>query len=303
MDDANKLRVLYRYIKKMRAAAANVIEKSSPLTGKPIEIKSEQGRTVTTRFHSAGIKNAPLLLDLHGGGFVMGDPRKNDAFCEWIAKVWKVHVVSVGYSLAPEHPYPAAIEDVCAVLEWYRRHAAALDIDASTAYLQGYSAGADLAFAAQLRLIKNGNDSVKGIIAHYPCFDAMTNPALKNVRDIDLPIELMEAFNIWYAGEISAANPEISPIFAGNEEYRHFPKTLIYAVVGDCLYDEAMSLAVRMLSLGVDCKFQSVQGAYHGYIEDAVNPSVYYATSFPETRAARPAGYIVRQRKSPFAML
>ena len=118
----------------------------------------------------------------------------------------------------------------------------------------------------------------------------MTSPALKNVRDIDLPVEIMEAFNLWYVGGASASNSEISPIFATDEEYRHFPKTMLYAVVGDCLFDEAMSIAVRMLSLDVDCKFHSVQGAYHGYIEDAVNTKVYHETSFPETRAARPAG-------------
>ena len=291
MDDTNKLQVLYSSVKKMRTTAAKAILRDTVLTGRQIDVASERGRTVTTWFHSSGTKNAPILFDLHGGGFVMGDPRKSDAFCACIAKAWKVNVISVGYSLAPENPYPAALEDVCAVLGWYRQNAADLQIDASAIYLQGYSAGANLAFAAQLRLMKQGLDPVQGIIAHYPFFDAMTSPALKNVRDIDLPVEIMEAFNLWYVGGASASNPEISLIFATDEEYKHFPKTMLYAVVGDGLFDEAMSIAVRMLSLGVDSKFHSVQGAYHGYIEDAVNTKVYRETSFPETRAARPAGY------------
>lgn len=71
MDDANKLQVLYSSVKKMRTAASKAILKDTVLTGRQIDVVSERGRTVTTWFHSSGTKNAPMLFDLHGGGFAM----------------------------------------------------------------------------------------------------------------------------------------------------------------------------------------------------------------------------------------
>ncbi len=290
---------LRRALRQMRAQTSQAIEDGPKLSAEYVAARSEQGVLVDTWLHRAASPCADVLFDLHGGGFALGDARKTDAMLEWIAHSWDVNVVSVGYRLSPECPYPAALDDVCAAIDWYVGHAREFNLG-SMVYLQGYSAGANLALCAAMRLAMPaspgftsgvGDARVSGLALHYPVFDVMSDPALKSVRDIDIPVEFMSAFNKWYAGDTRSDHPEISPVLAQKSRLALLPKTFIFPVVGDALCDEALLLASRIKSCGGCCEVKPVAGAYHGYIEDAANTAVYEATSFPATRAARPSSY------------
>ena len=112
------------------------------------------------------------------------------------------------------------------------------------------------------------------------------------MRDIDLPLDLMQAFNEWYIADGDARDPRISPAFATDAQIASLPFVGFYPVEGDELFSQAEAMASRMRSLGRPVGWHPVSGMYHGYVEDAANVAAYEAISLPETVAARPCDYV-----------
>lgn len=236
---------------------------------------------------------APVVFELHGGGFALGDVRKGDALRAWIAYRYGVNVVGVGYRLAPEHPWPAALDDAIETIEYFAEHAEEYGMDPDAFHLVGYSAGANLALATCLKLQECDGlpFRIRGLALHYPFLDAATSPSSLSGRSEDIPVEMMEAFNSWYATDNDPSNPLISPLFATGDQLRRLPRVIQYPVAGDALLPSAEALHARLEAAGCACSLHVVEGAYHGYIEDAENLSVYRATSLSETIAARPSDF------------
>lgn len=287
---SDQLQLMERVVKHAREALDAAIAGGAALTGRRVLAEGRAG-AVECWVHRAEAAGASVLIDLHGGGFATGDARRSDVLHSWIARMWNVNVVGVNYRLAPENPYPAQLDDVQDVIRWLGLRGGGLDMDPARVYLHGCSAGANLALSCALRLAQAGDSPVRGIVAHYPILDLATPPALKAQRDIDLPVEYVEACNAWYVGESIVQNPEISLTFADSSHLARLPRIAILPVVGDSLFDEAVAFAGRARFAGADCNVYPVVGAYHGYIEDAANVDVYERTSIAETRLARPAGY------------
>lgn len=233
---------------------------------------------------------ASVLFEIHGGGFALGDARKEDALCEWARERYGIHVVGLNYRLAPEHAWPAALDDVLEALSYYALHADEFGMDSSRFFLLGYSAGANLALATCLKMREDAPFRIAGCALHYPFLDAATDPADLSTSSVDVPMEMMEAFNRWYANGADPRDPTISPLFASDEQISRLPRTLLYPVVGDALYPSARKFYERLRDVGTPCSFHPVEGVYHGYVEDAANPRVYRETSLPETVASRPKG-------------
>ncbi|PJM75785.1 alpha/beta hydrolase [Bifidobacterium simiarum] len=293
--DARELRSFARILPSLREAALEPVL-AGPILGRHIACKvaaagDDSHPTLDTWLHMADVQEgdtAPVVFELHGGGFAMGDARKTDALCEWIRDAFNVHVVGVNYRLAPEYPWPAALDDVLDVLRWYADRAAEYRMDPRRFILMGYSAGAQLALVGAIESKTIAGYRVSGLALHYPFFDASTAPADKALRDIDLPIDLMEAFNDWYCGDADRRNPRISPIYSPDTELADLPSVSILPVEGDAMADEGVHMADRLRALGVDTHLHMVKHAYHGYIEDAVNPEAYRAANPPEIIEARP---------------
>lgn len=236
---------------------------------------------------------APAVFELHGGGFALGDARKGDALRAWIAHRYGVNVVGVGYRLAPENPWPAALDDVIEAIEHFALHAGEYGMDPDEFYLVGYSAGANLALATCLKLQEREGLAfrIRGLALHYPFLDAAVDPFSLSTGGEDIPAEMMAAFNSWYATDNDPSNPLISPLHASDGQLAKLPRVIQYPVAGDALRPSAEALHARLEALGRPCVLHTVEGAYHGYIEDAENLEVYRATSLPETIAARPAEF------------
>ena len=275
----------------MRRGVSRALDKQ-PQTGVEVPGVGEGG--ISAWWHKAPVeRKAPALFELHGGGFALGDARKGDALRTWMVHRWGVHCVGVGYRLAPENPWPAALDDVVDTLRHFARHADEYGMDPERFYLVGYSAGANLALAACLKLQDDDDPgfAVKGIALHYPFVDAVTDPASIPSKDGDIPQEMMTAFNSWYATDNDPRNPLISPLFATDGQLARLPFAAQYPAVGDALFESSRKLDERLRAAGARCAFHPVEGAYHGYIEDAENLPVYRATSLPETVAAHPDGF------------
>ncbi|WP_424767558.1 alpha/beta hydrolase [Paenibacillus sp. sgz302251] len=210
----------------------------------------------------------PALLWIHGGGYVLGHPDSDDALCERFVMEAGCMVVSVDYRLAPEHPYPAAIDDCYAALKWTADSAGELNIDLNRIAIAGASAGGGLTAALSLVARDKGGPAVSFQMPLYPMIDH------RNVTPSSHEITASNA--IWnrdrniagwsmYLGEHAAG--EISPYAAPAraESYAGLPPT--YTCVGqlDPFRDETMEYVTRLAQAGVDVEFHLYPGCVHGF--------------------------------------
>ena len=240
---------------------------------------------------AAGTSPRPVVFELHGGGFALGDARKGDALRAWVRDTFDVNVVGIEYRLAPEHPFPAALNDVAGTV---RRIVDGSEVEVASAHavLMGYSAGANLAVAyALLSQRDNSAPPVSGLALHYPCLDVAERIDSNGVRACDLPVDKMAAFSAMYAGERDETDPLMSPVYASDGELAALPPTVFCPVEGDALLPQAETLYRRMADAGAPSVWNPVAGVYHGYIEDAADTETFRAISMPETVAARPRGF------------
>lgn len=210
----------------------------------------------------------PCLYWIHGGGMVMGGIEQDDPTCERIVDELNCVVVSVDYRLAPEHPYPAPVDDCYAGLEWVAENAAELDIDTSRIAITGISAGGGLAAAVALRARDDGGPEL--------CYQMLIQPMLddrnitdssKQITDIgiwdrDVNIRAWEA----YLGDLSDAD-DLPPYAAPGrvEDLSGLPPTYLDIGTHDVFRDETKSYAERLIDGGVPTEFHLWPGAYHGY--------------------------------------
>lgn len=290
------------------------------LSGAWVPPDAASGRRAGFWLHRApGTGPRPVVFEMHGGGFALGDARKGDALRQRLCEELDMHVVGVEYRLAPEHPFPAQLEDALATM------AAVLsgdlcEVDPSACVLMGYSAGALLATSCALvagvrhvgerevlgwelsaplcAALDERPVAASGLALHYPYLDASAVPDPALERDIDVPNALTAAFGRWYAGPADARLPLVSPALAPLGALATLPRTVLAPVEGDPLLPQARLMFDRMCEAGADVTWLPVGGMYHGYIEDAADERTYLATTMPETVAARPASYarVARER-------
>ena len=285
---SDQMKSVVRY---MRSSLARAL-RGSEVRGREIAADAAAGRHAPCWLHEAKSNGPrPVVFEIHGGGFALGDVRKEDALCEWIRDSFDVHVVGLDYRLAPENPAPAALADVVASIRMIAS-GSQCDVDVSSLVLLGYSAGASLALAATFELARDPAVRLAGLALHYPFLDAATAPDGDAVRDIDLPLDLMRAFNEWYIADGDARDPRISPAFATDAQIASLPFVGFYPVEGDELFSQAKTMASHIKAIGHPMGWHPVSGMYHGYVEDAANVAVYEAISLPETVAARPCDYV-----------
>ena len=242
-------------------------------------------------YRAAGTSPRPVVFELHGGGFALGDARKGDALRAWVRDTFDVNVVGIEYRLAPEHPFPAALNDVAGTV---RRivDGSEVEVAPARAVLMGYSAGANLAVAyALLSQRDNSAPPVSGLALHYPCLDVAERIDPNGVRACDLPVDKMTAFSAMYAGERDKTDPLMSPVHADDGELAALPPTVFCPVEGDALLPQAETLYRRMVDVGASGVWNPVAGVYHGYIEDAADMETFRAISMPDTVATRPRGF------------
>jgi acetyl esterase len=227
---------------------------------------------------------APVVLYLHGGGWALGSVDEAEALCRAIANDSGWAVLAVGYRLAPEHPYPAAVEDVERAVAWLERHGRALDLDASRLALAGDSAGANLAAAVALRARDRGAPGFRLQILLCPALDLLDEGAVRS--------ELAEGFGLdretirWhverYAPDVSDRElPHVSPLRAA--ALAGVPAALVITAEFDPLRDQGEDYASRLADTGVPVVATRYLGMIHGFIDlerfDAARAVVAQVTS------------------------
>jgi acetyl esterase/lipase len=208
----------------------------------------------------------PALLDIHGGGFVVGSIEMEHASAAQIVRELAAVVAVVEYRLAPEHPFPAGVEDCYAALIWLHDRAADLGVDADRIGVGGQSAGGGLAAATVLLARDRGGPPV--------CFQFLGIPELDHRLEttsmrtfVDTPMwHRANAIRSWqmYLGEHDrgSVSPYASPTMA--TDLSGLPPTYLTTMEFDPLRDEGIQFGLRLLEAGVSVELHSFPGTFHG---------------------------------------
>jgi acetyl esterase len=212
----------------------------------------------------------PLVVNYHGGGWVIGDLDTGDSACVEMCLRANAVVVSVDYRLAPEHRFPAAVDDSYAATLWAVRNAASLGADPERVAVAGDSAGGNLAAVVAMLLRDRGGPRLRFQLLIYPVADANFNtPSYQqNASGYMLEKSTMEWFWDQYAPNVAdRKNSLASPILASN--LSNLPPALVMTAEFDPLRDEGEAYAEKLRKAGVKCETYRGAGLIHGFFSDA----------------------------------
>ena len=206
----------------------------------------------------------PVILFMHGGGWVLGDLDTHEPFCTELAIELDLPVVAVDYRLAPEHPFPAAFDDAIAATRWVASGGAQLGRKATGLFLVGDSAGGNLAAATATSLRDNpAAVPVVGQWLIYPAADPTVRyPSYQQFCEGHiLTKESMDWFEDSYAGP--KGDWRYSPLLAGTDG---LPPTFITTASLDPIRDQGRAYAARCTEAGVETIYVEAEGTVHGFL-------------------------------------
>jgi acetyl esterase/lipase len=223
-------------------------------------------------FRPVGVDEpAPALLWIHGGGYVIGSAQSDDALCRRFSGRLGITVASVDYRLAPEHPYPAPLEDCYSALTWL---AGLPSVDPGRVAIAGASAGGGLAAALALLARDRGDVAPAFQLLAYPMLDDRSSAAPHNPN-----YRLWSARNnrFGWTAYLGAADPRVA-VPARRDDLSGLPPAWIGVGTHDLFHDEDLEYAERLREAGVPCQVDVVPGAFHGF--DIVVPKAAVSQQF-----------------------
>jgi acetyl esterase len=206
------------------------------------------------------------LVFFHGGGWVIGDLDSHDVACRKLALEGQLIVISVDYRRAPEHKFPAAVDDAIAATAWIAAHARELGIDAGRLLVGGDSAGGNLAAVVALAARDGNGPSISGQVLIYPATDfAMTHASH---REPETSILLTHSVIRWFRdhylnGEADVGDWRASPARAST--LAGLPPAYVLTAGADPLRDEGDEYARRLKQAGVAVTLRTFPGQFHGF--------------------------------------
>lgn len=206
-------------------------------------------------------KRRRVILYCHGGGYTSGGLGFSKVLASKLTRATGLDVLAFDYRLAPEHPYPAAVEDAQAAWD----HLMRLGFGARDVVLAGDSAGGNMALVLCLRLRAEGRMLPGALLLMSPWTDmTCSGESLTERADIDpvLTPEYIYAVREAYAGSLDPAQPELSPLLA---DLAGFPPTLIQVGTHEILFSDAERLAERMKAAGTECRLEVWEGMWHDF--------------------------------------
>lgn len=247
----------------------------------------DPGREIPCRIlrpeHGGPVKG--VFMHVHGGGWVLQNEASQDPPLQAIANGSDALVISIGYRLAPEDPYPAGPNDCFDAAEWLVRNADS-EFGAPLCFVGGESAGGHLSMCVVLHLLQHkdavmANFRFKGLLLHFGCYDMTFTPNVYTFRKPEVLVldrDIMEHYRDVFLPGMSLEemkNPEISPLYADLERLRgKLPSALFTCGTEDPLLDDTVFMSTKWLMAGGDAVVKIVPGGAHGYI---------YYTNAPES--------------------
>ncbi|MCR9140997.1 MAG: alpha/beta hydrolase [bacterium] len=263
---------------------------------------------------TAQAKELPALVYYHGGGFVIGDTAGYDATMRYLSKKSGCIVISVDYRLAPDHPYPAAVDDALATYAWILKNGPLFGVDPKRVGVGGDSAGGNLALNICLQAASQRLKSPAFLAMIYPWVDVSDSAHEdESYRELGgeyaLTLELLEYFTRHtFLSTQKLNDPAVSPVYTKAQQLKRVPPTLIQLCGFDPLRDQGQRMGDQLKAAGVECETRLYPTLIHGamslagVVPDARTMLDEYAAAVAEfafagssSAAATPAG----TKKSP----
>ncbi len=241
-------------------------------------------------FRPVGVTEpTPALLWIHGGGYVIGTARQDDPVCRRFSRRLGITVASVDYRLAPEHPYPAPLEDCYSALTWL---AGLPSVDRGRVAIGGASAGGGLAAALALLARDRGEITPTFQVLAYPMLDDRSSATAENPN-----------YRLWntqsnyfgWTAYLGGADPQVA-VPGRRDDLTGLPPAWLGVGTHDLFQNEDLAYAERLRNAGVPCHVEVIPGAFHGF--DLVAPKAQVSqTLFRQpvrelAPRARPGGLI-----------
>ena len=255
------------------------------ITDKNISVKTQKkSSSINVRVYQVSQalnKTSPAIIYFHGGGWVIGDTKAQDPMCKDLCSKTAHTIISVDYRLAPEHPFPVAVEDAIEAVNWVIAQAGNFNIDTDALFVAGDSAGGNLAAVVALEA-KQLSTKLKGQILLYPVLDhysANFASYAEFTKGVALTAGLMQWFWDLYLkhstllkeGEVQ--HPLATPLI--REDVSHLPATLIILAEKDPLRDEGLAYAKKLQTHGIPVTQHLYPNVQHGFI-GSVGPSKHH---------------------------
>lgn len=246
------------------------------LNRKPIAVRDVQdlslpgpdGPIPARHYRPEQAASAPLMVFYHGGGWVFGDLDTHDRLCRLICRGADVHVLSVAYRLAPEHPAPAAVLDANAAFRWALAHASDLGADPRMVCVGGDSAGGNLA-AVVARQGRDEGTPPRLQLLLYPATQLRGGTPSRTMfaegfmltrKDMDLA----ERYYMTGSG-LQATDPRISPLLG--DDFAELPPAIVVTAGFDPLRDEGASYAAALAAAGTPVEYRCFGSLLHGFAQ------------------------------------
>lgn len=229
-----------------------------------VTIEHTTADTVPVRIYRGGNATpSPVVVYCHAGGFALGNLDTDHRQCIEIASRAECSVISLEYRLAPEHPYPAALDDASTVLAWVADNAANLGIDANRVAVAGSSAGGALAASLAQRATDGELPPVVCQILHQPVLDDRPTPFVTEFRAT--PAFDGEGVEQMWRHYLAGQPPTERAVPARRNQLAGLPTALITCAEVDPLRDGAIEYALRLLRAGVSTELHVFAGTCHGF--------------------------------------
>lgn len=251
-------------------------EKRLPVhTVADLTLPTTAGEVPVRVYTPSGAETHPVLVYFHGGAFFLGSLNTHDHVARELANATGCTVVSVGYRRAPEHAFPAGLDDCYAVVRWIAGHGRepgrGIGWDGQVLAVAGDSSGANFAAAVAAMAQDDGLDAITHQVLYYPSldldFDADRYESLKtNAQGYGLETALLKPFNAFYTDSgADPADPRVSPI--RRQDLSGLPPALIVTAEYDPLRDEGEAYGRQLAEAGVPATVRRYEGAGHGFVQ------------------------------------
>jgi acetyl esterase len=210
----------------------------------------------------------PAMIFIHGGGFMIGDLDTHDSVCRQLANGAGLKVIALDYRLAPEHKFPAAVDDCLAACAWIHAQAASLNIDPNRIAIGGDSAGGNLAAVVCNHFANNAGPQLAFQLLIYPGIDGRVETESRlNLREgVTLDTRILDYFSDGYTGGVDV-DPGDSRIVPSNApDHRQVPPAHVVTAEYDPLRDEGKAYADQLSTAGVVTSYRCYPGLMHNFI-------------------------------------